>query len=139
MVEFFLTYSLKMPKVRTNRTKYPDGWELIEPTLRELDAKMREGCKWYFILLLHNGRLIKFSPILFVSFLIMNHCNLILFGTLQLKMIHMMARGNVKHCGRFSKLHIKGAATFSNFTIKEMKYLKNCMSSAWNKAMGTAT
>ncbi|GLT51275.1 hypothetical protein SLA2020_246960 [Shorea laevis] len=32
-----------MPKVRTNRTKYPDGWELIEPTLRELDAKMREA------------------------------------------------------------------------------------------------
>eukprot|EP00850_Spirogloea_muscicola_P022642 SM000305S11800 [mRNA] locus=s305:17753:18797:+ [translate_table: standard] len=32
-----------MPKVRTNRTKYPDGWELIEPTLRELEQKMREG------------------------------------------------------------------------------------------------
>ncbi|GLT75411.1 hypothetical protein SLA2020_471410 [Shorea laevis] len=32
-----------MPKVRTNRTKYPDGWELIEPTLRDLDAKMREA------------------------------------------------------------------------------------------------
>ncbi|KDP34704.1 hypothetical protein JCGZ_10909 [Jatropha curcas] len=32
-----------MPKVRTNRVKYPDGWELIEPTLRELDAKMREA------------------------------------------------------------------------------------------------
>ena len=54
-------------------------------------------------------------------------------------MIHRMARGNVKHCGLFSKLRIKGAATFLTFTIKEMKYLKNCMSSAWNKAMGTAT
>ncbi|CAI0544410.1 unnamed protein product [Linum tenue] len=32
-----------MPKVRTNRTQYPDGWELIEPTLRELDAKMKEA------------------------------------------------------------------------------------------------
>lgn len=32
-----------MPKIKTNRVKYPDGWELIEPTLRELDAKMREG------------------------------------------------------------------------------------------------
>lgn len=42
MVEFF-SCSLKMPKVRTNWVKYPDGWELIEPTLRELDAKMREG------------------------------------------------------------------------------------------------
>lgn len=36
-----------MPKVKTNRVKYPEGWELIEPTLRELQAKMREGC--YFI------------------------------------------------------------------------------------------
>ncbi|CAN8274432.1 unnamed protein product [Cochlearia groenlandica] len=32
-----------MPKVKTNRVKYPEGWELIEPTLRELDAKMREA------------------------------------------------------------------------------------------------
>ncbi|EXB53708.1 Protein BUD31-1-like protein [Morus notabilis] len=32
-----------MPKVRTNRITYPDGWELIEPTLLELDAKMREA------------------------------------------------------------------------------------------------
>lgn len=33
-----------MPKVKTNRVKIPEGWELIEPTLRELQAKMREGC-----------------------------------------------------------------------------------------------
>jgi len=33
----------RMPKVKTNRIKYPAGWELIEPTLRELEAKMREG------------------------------------------------------------------------------------------------
>lgn len=39
-----------MPKVKTNRIKYPDGWELIEPTLRELDAKMREGWASYFFL-----------------------------------------------------------------------------------------
>ncbi|KAH0941490.1 hypothetical protein HID58_001127 [Brassica napus] len=32
-----------MPKIKTNRVKYPEGWELIEPTLRELDAKMREA------------------------------------------------------------------------------------------------
>ncbi|GBG70975.1 hypothetical protein CBR_g8275 [Chara braunii] len=32
-----------MPKVRTVRTKYPEGWELIEPTLRELEQKMREA------------------------------------------------------------------------------------------------
>lgn len=33
----------RMPKVKTNRVKYPEGWELIEPTLRELQGKMREG------------------------------------------------------------------------------------------------
>lgn len=33
----------KMPKIKTSRVKYPEGWELIEPTLRDLDAKMREG------------------------------------------------------------------------------------------------
>jgi len=32
-----------MPKVRTNRIKYPNGWELIEPTLRDLETKMREA------------------------------------------------------------------------------------------------
>lgn len=35
-----------MPKVKTNRVNYPEGWELIEPTLRELQAKMREGIKF---------------------------------------------------------------------------------------------
>ncbi|CAL9037687.1 unnamed protein product [Musa banksii] len=32
-----------MPKIKTSRVKYPEGWELIEPTLRELEAKMREA------------------------------------------------------------------------------------------------
>ncbi|XP_021908527.1 protein BUD31 homolog 2 [Carica papaya] len=39
-----------MPKVKTNRVQYPEGWELIEPTLRELQAKMREGCHLELIL-----------------------------------------------------------------------------------------
>ncbi|KAG7027225.1 Protein BUD31-like 2, partial [Cucurbita argyrosperma subsp. argyrosperma] len=30
-------------QIKTNRVKYPEGWELIEPTLRELQAKMREA------------------------------------------------------------------------------------------------
>jgi len=39
-----------MPKIKTSRVKYPEGWELIEPTIRELDAKMREGIhRWLFI------------------------------------------------------------------------------------------
>lgn len=32
-----------MGKVRRTRKPPPDGWELIEPTLEELDAKMREA------------------------------------------------------------------------------------------------
>ncbi|PKU84581.1 Protein BUD31 like 2 [Dendrobium catenatum] len=32
-----------MPKVKTSRIKYPEGWELIEPTFRELEGKMREA------------------------------------------------------------------------------------------------
>lgn len=32
-----------MPKVRRSKKSPPDGWELIEPTLEELEAKMREG------------------------------------------------------------------------------------------------
>ena len=33
-----------MPKVRRSRKKPPpEGWELIEPTLEELEQKMREA------------------------------------------------------------------------------------------------
>ena len=35
--------TLQMPKVRRSKKPPPEGWELIEPTLDELDAKMREG------------------------------------------------------------------------------------------------
>lgn len=37
------TKQSKMPKVKRSRKPPPDGWELIEPTLDELDQKMREG------------------------------------------------------------------------------------------------
>lgn len=37
------TQKPKMPKVKRSRKPPPDGWELIEPTLDELDQKMREG------------------------------------------------------------------------------------------------
>ncbi|UYV82450.1 BUD31 [Cordylochernes scorpioides] len=32
-----------MPKILRTRGRTPDGWELIEPTLEELDQKMREA------------------------------------------------------------------------------------------------
>jgi len=34
-----------MPKVRKSKKPPPEGWELIEPTLDELEQKMREGKK----------------------------------------------------------------------------------------------
>lgn len=39
-------YSLvraRMPKVRRGKKPPPEGWELIEPTLEELEGKMREA------------------------------------------------------------------------------------------------
>ncbi len=36
-----------MPKVRRSKKRPPEGWELIEPTLDELDQKMREGISVY--------------------------------------------------------------------------------------------
>jgi bud site selection protein 31 len=32
-----------MPKVKTSRKKHPPGWEIIEPTLLDLEQKMRDG------------------------------------------------------------------------------------------------
>lgn len=37
------TNKWKMPKIRRSKKKPPEGWELIEPTLEELEQKMREG------------------------------------------------------------------------------------------------
>ena len=32
-----------MPKVKTNKTKkFPKGWDIIEPTLKELQQQMRD-------------------------------------------------------------------------------------------------
>ena len=49
-----------MPKVRRSKKRPPEGWELIEPTLDELDQKMREGkcfCshinKWFYTIFVH--------------------------------------------------------------------------------------
>ena len=39
----FQIYICIMPKVRRSRKSPPEGWELIEPTLEELEGKMREA------------------------------------------------------------------------------------------------
>jgi len=36
-------YNPKMPKVKTSKTKFPDGWELINPTLEEFSKKMKDA------------------------------------------------------------------------------------------------
>lgn len=47
-----------MPRVRRSKKPLPDGWELIEPTLDELEQKMREGILlvmyYYLLLFQHN-------------------------------------------------------------------------------------
>lgn len=52
--------------MKRSRKPPPDGWELIEPTLDELDQKMREGEQ-------HTTRLLVFLfPIYFTQWLKMS-------------------------------------------------------------------
>lgn len=58
-----------MPKVRRSKKRPPEGWELIEPTLDELDQKMREGNKLLYALFSKRYRIIPinapcFAPLL---------------------------------------------------------------------------
>lgn len=39
----FAVNVVAMPKVRRSKKRPPEGWEMIEPTLEELDRKMRDG------------------------------------------------------------------------------------------------
>ena len=45
-----------MPKVKRTRKRPPEGWELIEPTLDELEAKLREGEREKFPAYSASGR-----------------------------------------------------------------------------------
>lgn len=54
-----------MPKIKTSRVKYPEGWELIEPTLRDLEAKMRDGMH---ISVICNSSSISFPSIYIVIY-----------------------------------------------------------------------
>lgn len=49
-----------MPKIRRSRKKPPDGWELIEPTLEELEQKMREGKNFDTKIRLANDSVVVF-------------------------------------------------------------------------------
>ena len=109
-----------MPKVKTNRVKYPEGWELIEPTLRELQAKMREG--WNFMC---YAFLTGFYYLISGTY----DTESLLSFIWQLRMTRMMAKENVRHYGLYLRLLTKRAATYLTSTIGGRKFLKNCMNS----------
>ena len=35
----------RMPKVARGRIKYPEGWDQVEPTLKEFEKKFRDGTR----------------------------------------------------------------------------------------------
>ena len=45
-----------MPKVKRSRKPPPDGWELIEPTLDELEGKMKEGEENKMVIIISQHR-----------------------------------------------------------------------------------
>ena len=54
-----------MPKVRRSKKATPDGWELIEPTLEELEQKMREGKLSLILVMLFNYKLDQVNLLLY--------------------------------------------------------------------------
>ena len=88
IVSLSIDLRFTMPKIKTNRVKYPEGWELIEPTLRELEQKMREGSSilelWGFFDLLVDAHycttgsdhcyFLPSNDMILVSFLRLNRC-----------------------------------------------------------------
>jgi hypothetical protein len=121
-----------MPKIKTSRVKYPEGWELIEPTLRDLEAKMREGVH---ICLICSTCRIFFSGSIYCYFLLQDGTNTIFL--LQPRMIHMMGRGSVRPSGQSSAFLIKRAATYMISTTEGRKSKRSYMSFAWTKVMQT--
>lgn len=90
-----------MPKVRRSKKPPPDGWELIEPTLEELEQKMREG---------------EFSLVKLNAF---NEDVLIRFILLQPKPSLMKAKGNKSLCGRYLKFIIRNLVIYTIYFIGE--------------------
>lgn len=99
-----------MPKVRRSRKKPPEGWELIEPTLDELEQKMREG------------------KLLFFKHFSSTRTSLItLLIIFQLKQSHMKANVSMNHCGRYSRFTIKSRDTFSIYLYAVKLFPENFM------------
>lgn len=94
-----------MPKVRRSKKAPPEGWELIEPTLDELEQKMREG---EHRLCTPNGCLMLFS--------------------LQLKLNHMKANVKTNPYGPYLKFIIKSHVTYSIYSTDVRRSVVNCTS-----------
>lgn len=94
-----------MPKVRRSRKQPPDGWELIEPTLEELEQKMREG-----LFGLHH---------------IQRQCLVVKFPFFQPKLNLTKENVSTNHFGQFSKFIIKNRVTFMIYSIVEKPSVVN--------------
>lgn len=86
----------KMPKVRRSRKPPPEGWELIEPTLDELDQKMREGK-------FNPSNIAGFSCVLsLMSYIsLLNRLLFCNFLVLQLRQNHMKGNERQSPCGLY--------------------------------------
>ena len=116
-----------MPKVKTNRVKYPEGWELIEPTLRELEQKMREGKK-KLVVLAAQLRWLRSGPFKAV---VLYH--------LQPKVTPTKESENAKLCGPSSRYRIRRVVSSTIFTTEERQFRRSFTIFVWTKTMLTAT
>lgn len=107
-----------MPKVRRSKKPPPEGWELIEPTLDELDQKMREGKHSLILLISH-------MPLSFVFFY-RNH---------QLKLSRMRVNASKSRCGPSSRYTTRSRATFTTCSTGGRQSVGICTISAWMRKL----
>ena len=156
-----------MPKVRRSKHPPPEGWELIEPTLDELEQKMREGktqffdtaqnfklqktetsmrCKnkmMYFISMVHicciiSKRMRRWYKLL-SSNPIINLCSALVVLQFQLKPNRTKENANRNRCGPFSKYTTKNLGTFTTCSTAGKPSVGNCTTFAWMKISPTGT
>lgn len=51
-----------MPKIRRSNKPPPEGWELIEPTLKEIDQKVRDGKPGFLLFKMDFAQFSFWSP-----------------------------------------------------------------------------
>lgn len=103
-----------MPKVRRSKKPPPDGWELIEPTLEELEQKMREG---EFAFGEVNRFVILYGLYWIVRRTLVRDSDLMSFVSLQPRQNLTRAKGSRNLCGRYSRSIIKSHVTYTTCFI----------------------